>query len=103
MSERFDHPLHRVVRFEPSHAYELRVYFDDGTVQRIDFEPVLEGELFGPLRDPTVFRGVRLDPGAGTLVWPNGADFDPATLHDWPDHADEFAALARRWRERAGA
>jgi pimeloyl-ACP methyl ester carboxylesterase len=23
-----------------------------------------------------------------TLVRPNGADFDPATLHDWPEHAD---------------
>jgi hypothetical protein len=20
------------------------------------------------------------------LVWPNGADFDPATLHDWLAH-----------------
>lgn len=29
----------------------------------------------------------------------NGADFDPATLHDWPDVADDFAAMANRWTE----
>jgi len=31
------------------------------------------------------------------LVWPNGADFDPATLHDWPELGDELAAMARSW------
>jgi hypothetical protein len=24
-------------------------------------------------------------------------DFDPATLHDWPDHEAAMVALARRW------
>jgi hypothetical protein len=33
------------------------------------------------------------------LVWPNGADFDPATLHDWPDLIDELTAMARRWAD----
>ena len=65
---------------EPS----LRVRFDDGAVQEIDFLPVLSGELFGPLREKKLFAAVRLDPECHTLVWPNGADFDPATLHDWP-------------------
>jgi hypothetical protein len=96
-----NHAIHRVRGFEIVGAYMLRVTFDDGTVQAIDFEPVLVGELFGPLRDPTLFRQVRLDPEVHTLVWPNGADFDPATLHDWPDYAQAFASRARSWVARA--
>ena len=91
------HPIHRVRRFEIVGPYVIRVEFDDGTAQTIDFEPVLAGELFGPLRDPALFRQVRLDPEAHTLVWPNGADFDPATLHDWPDCVQAFARRARTW------
>ena len=92
-----NHPIHRVHAFEIVGPYVLRVEFDDGTVQTIDFEPVLAGELFGPLRDPECFRQVRLDREVHTLVWPNGADFDPATLHDWPDHVHGFVNRARSW------
>jgi hypothetical protein len=93
------HPIHRVTRFQVVAAYVLSVAFDDGTEQRIDFRPVLRGALFGPLQDLETFNAVSLDPEAGTLVWPNGADFDPATLHDWPDVHDELAARARLWPE----
>ena len=72
-------------------------WFDDGSAQTIDFEPVLAGELYGPLRDQTLFQQVELDAEVQTLVWPNGADFDPATLHDWPEHAEALKALADRW------
>jgi hypothetical protein len=91
------HPIHRVTRFEIVGPYTLAVAFDDRTEQVIDFEPVLRGELFGPLRDQAMFRAVGLDAEAGTLVWPNGADFDPATLHDWPRVRDEFARRASAW------
>jgi hypothetical protein len=63
----------------------------------IDFRPILAGELYGPLRDPEFFNQVQLDPEVDTLVWPNGADFDPATLHDWPEHLEALTVAARRW------
>jgi hypothetical protein len=73
------------------------VGFDDGTERSIDFQPILMGELYGPLRDLSLFNQVRIDPEVETLVWPNGADFDPATLHDWPEHERGFRELVRRW------
>jgi hypothetical protein len=77
--------------------YTLRVRFDDGQEQVIDFRPVLAGELYGPLQDERLFSQVEIDPEVHTLVWPNGADFDPATLHDWPMHVSEMTRLARQW------
>ncbi len=77
------HPIYRVRSFDIVSAYTLRIRFDDGVEQTIDFRPILAGKLYGPLRDPSVFNQVRIDPEVETLVWPNGADFDPATLHDY--------------------
>jgi len=95
------HPIYRVAHFDIIGPYTLAVAFGDGTEQRIDFRPVLNGVLFGPLRDLAIFNAVALDPDAGTLVWPNGADFDPAALHDWPRICEELAARAREWTEAA--
>ena len=91
------HPIHRVVSFAIVAPYTLRMTFDDTTTQVIDFSPILKGELYGPLRDVTLFNQVQLDPEVHTLVWPNGADFDHATLHDWPEHLESLKALARQW------
>jgi hypothetical protein len=91
------HPIYRVRSFEIMGSYALRVQFDDRTDQVIDFEPVLAGELYGPLRDLSLFKQVRIDPEVHTLVWPNGADFDPATLHDWPLQVAALSARARQW------
>lgn len=95
------HPIHRVTAVAVVGPQTLELLFADGVSRTIDFGPVLAGQLFGPLRDPDVFRQVRLDPEVHTVVWPNGADFDPATLHDWPAHVGELIARARRWESRA--
>src|SRR3989441_13220274 len=92
-----EHPIHRVWSFEIIAPYTLLVRFEDNSEQKIHFEPVLAGELFRPLRDLDLFNQVRIDPEVPTLVWPNGADFDPATLHDWPALVGTLAARAKRW------
>lgn len=99
------HPIHRVRSLEILSPWTLRVGFADETEQVIDFRPVLFGELFEPLRDLEVFDQVEIDPEVHTLAWPNGADFDPATLHAWPQHAQELAERARSWEtvEKSGA
>ena len=91
------HPIHRVRSFTIEAPYTLRIHFDDGTAQTINFEPALAGELYRPLKDLVVFNQVQVDSEVHTLIWPNGADFDPATLHDWPRYANELVARTKQW------
>ncbi len=91
------HKIFSVTRFEQTGPFQLKVWFDDTSMQEIDFRPILKGEMFGPLRDPDVFAQVSLDPEVHTLVWPNGADFDPATLHDWNKLLPEIEAAVAKW------
>jgi len=91
------HPIYRVISFKIVAPYTLQVEFDDNTRKVINFEPVLAGELYGPLRDLDMFNKVRIDLEVHTLVWPNGADFDPATLYDWSEHLEALKSLAREW------
>jgi len=52
--------------------YKLLIRFNDGVVKLIDFEPLLDGEVFQPLKDVSFFKKVKLD--YGTTSWENGAD-----------------------------
>lgn len=76
-------PYH-VTRAEYLDGYRLRLTFADGLVKVLDLEATLLGEVgpvFEPLRDPAFFARVRVDFELGTIVWPNGADLAPDTLH----------------------
>lgn len=63
-------------------GYVLRLRFSDGLEGTVDLEPLLWGPMFELLQDPAYFRRVRVSRDAGTVVWPNGADLAPETLHD---------------------
>jgi hypothetical protein len=97
-----NHPIYQVRAVEVVEPYTLRVQFTDDTEQIVYLKPILAGELYGPLLDLQLFNQVAVDSKIRTVVWPNGADFDPATLHDWPKYKDAFAARAREW-ERVSA
>ena len=95
------HMLINVTGFKIIAPYTLQVTFDDGTEQTINFEPVLYGYYYAPLRDLQVFNQVRLDAETHTLVWPNDADFDPATLYNWQrGDGAELTQKAGHWRQR---
>ncbi len=91
------HAIHFVTGVAVVGPHTLKLRFEDDTEQVINFEPVLRGQLYGPLRDLKVFDQVRIDPEVRTIVWPSGADFDPATLHDWPTHGPKLIELAKNW------
>ena len=92
------HEIHRVLEIERVAPHTLRLVFEDQEERVIDFSSVLCGELFGPLADSDFFDRVLVDEEVGTVVWPNGADFDPAMLYNWSDCGPALAALASTWR-----
>ena len=92
-----NHRLCSITDVKAVAPHTLRLRFDDGLERTIDLSGVLRGEIYGPLRDEAVFRQVRLDQDFDTVVWPTGADFDPAILHDWPEHEAAFKSAARSW------
>lgn len=91
---------YEVESFEIVGDFILKVKFEDGTSQTIDFWPVLGGAMFEPLRDLEFFNRVYISEGIRTLAWPNGADFNPNDLHDWPEHKEAWIQTAKRWEQQ---
>ena len=60
-------------------GYRVWVKFSDETEGTVDLENELDGPIFEPLKDPSIFKQFTLE--GRTLTWPNGADFAPEYLH----------------------
>ena len=71
--------LVRIREVEVLDGFRLRLTLTDGSVIEREVSSLMVGPVFEPLRaDPGLFAQVRV--GAGTVVWPNGADLDPDVL-----------------------
>lgn len=58
----------------------LELTFSDGIKAPIDYSDWIEKyPFFSPLKDAEYFKNFSLD--GWTVVWPNGADIAPETLH----------------------
>ena len=71
-----------VVEVKYLHDYVIWVRFNDGAAGEVDLSAELEGEVFGPLKDQSLFKSVKVDPFMQTAVWDNGADLAPEFLYD---------------------
>ena len=64
-------------------GYRLSVTCNDGTSGIVDMSRLVASEragIFAALKDEKLFNQVGIEFGA--LTWPNGADLDPAWLHE---------------------
>jgi Protein of unknown function (DUF2442) len=75
--------LVHVTAVEVAGDHRLHLTFDDGAYGDVDLSAWEWRGVFEPLADPDYFRQVELDRELGTIVWPNGADIAPETLHTW--------------------
>ncbi len=72
----------------------LVLTFDDGARREIDIAALTDFQgVFKLLKDQAYFRRVRVETDAGTIAWPNGADFCPDVLYErsTPAQAQESA------------
>lgn len=92
------HSIYEITDVRVLGSYSLEITFSDGVKKVVDLERMLHGEMYGPLRDISLFQQVAVDPEVHTIIWPNGADFDPALLRDWENHKDEIEQRARMWQ-----
>ena len=72
--------LPTVIEAEYRGEYLIKLTFNDGVEETIDFAQWLEGPVFEPLKDVGYFQRFFLE--GGTVAWPNGADIAPETLHE---------------------
>ena len=67
--------------------------------QAINFRPILDGRMYRPLRDLEFFNKGFVSDGIATLTWPNGADFNPDHLYNWPDYEDIYLNRVSEWQD----
>lgn len=84
--------LVHVTDVEALGGHRLRLRFEDGAEGELDFSDRAWRGVFEPLADPEYFARVSVDPELGTIVWPNGADIAPETLHGWVTGSIERAS-----------
>ncbi len=95
------HKICKISNFKIVPPYTLELYFDDSVIKVVDLEPILYGELYGRLRNIEFFKTVFLDSEVHTIVWPNGADFDPAILYNREENLPALLERISHWRNVA--
>ncbi|TAK54903.1 MAG: DUF2442 domain-containing protein [Bacteroidetes bacterium] len=86
-----NHSIYKINNVKVIQPYIVEVLFSTGEKRIIDLEPVLYGPFYSPLRDVTLFKRVIVNHEVHTIEWPNGADFDPATLYNWDIDREEIS------------
>ncbi len=60
--------------------HTLVVEFDNKQKKKYDITPLLEKEMFLPLKNPVLFRAVRVEQGGYAVVWNKNIDISEYEL-----------------------
>lgn len=69
----------RVTSVIPNDSYELLITFNNGEQRKFDATPLLDVNVFEPLKNLSFFKTVKVE--FGTVVWPQDIDYCPDTLY----------------------
>ncbi len=74
--------------------FVVMLTFADGYRSHVNLRDDSADNLGVVLRDPEAFRELHVDDDLGTIVWPNGFDYDPDSLRmlAMEQHPDDLAA-----------
>ncbi len=72
----------RIVEAKPLEGYRLEVRFNDGVEGVYSVHPERRGGVFLKLRDPALFKAVRVNADFGCVEWPGGVDLCPTSMHE---------------------
>ena len=74
--------MHWITQVNYESDYRLRLRFQDGAERLVDLKDHLQGPVFHPLQEISLFRTARLNHDIDTVVWDNGADMSPDFLRE---------------------
>lgn len=64
---------------KPLENYFLFIKFDNGEQKLFDVKPLINGQWFGQLKNPSIFNTVKIS--GNTVEWINGQDVCPDDLY----------------------
>jgi hypothetical protein len=70
---------HYPVSVTPLDDYKVSIIFDNDEKRIFDVKPYLEDRYYAPLKNPMVFRSVKINPI--TIEWLNDIDICPDELY----------------------
>lgn len=74
--------LKDIVEVHPLDDYQLHLRFEDDVEGVVDLLQIIQlTGVFAPLKDPSYFAQVRVNPDLGAICWPNNADVDTDVLY----------------------
>ena len=70
----------RILSVKAVDNHTLVIDFDNKQRKKYDITPLLEREMFAPLKNPVLFKAVQIEQGGYAVVWSNSIDISEYEL-----------------------